>query len=268
MIALLIGAYWWHSTRPVIYAPPTPTDTPSPFLIQPTSPRAPYFFPIPAPSRNWTLGPTGPTLSEAFARSVLKLQPPQIERVNKILQTIYAEFLALEARNTERRTDSAGHVVVTIKPLTGPITALEARLWSELDAIFDAQQQRLARLNLELDPPVFSKMRGAKRSPYPSWSNRVSSGGGRMVPESSCGGSARGITGRYSREDLSTRKVLPSFRQSIAASGMKRRRANPTDPGYPASFRHSLLGQRRIGPTELGHRQEDRRLWIWTQPRR
>ena len=136
-----------------------PIDTPRPFFYEPTSRQASVPISIPAPNRNWNLGPTGPTLSEAFARSVLNLQPPQIERINKILQTIYAEFLALEARNTERRTDSAGHVVVTIKPLTGPIATFEDRLWSELDAIFDVQQQRVARLNLELDPPALDKMR-------------------------------------------------------------------------------------------------------------
>ena len=158
MIALLIGAFWWHSARTcgIRSARVLP---PSPFLIQPTSPPAPVPIPIPAPSQNWALGPTGPTLSGPFARSVLNLQPPQIERVNKILQTIYAEFLAHEARNTERHTDGARHVVVTIKPFPGQITTLEDQLWSELDAIFDAEQQRLARLNLELDPPAFSKMR-------------------------------------------------------------------------------------------------------------
>ena len=84
---------------------------------------------------------------------VLKLQPAQIEEVNKILKAAYQEYPALEAQYTERQTDDAGHLIFRINPFPGPIEKLENRLWSQLDAILDPQQQSLARLNLKLDPP-------------------------------------------------------------------------------------------------------------------
>ena len=73
-------------------------------------------------------GSGGPALTDGFARTVLKLQPTQIEQVNTILQAIYAEYPALEAQKTEQHTDDAGHIVVRIKPFPGPIAKLEDRL--------------------------------------------------------------------------------------------------------------------------------------------
>jgi predicted Ser/Thr protein kinase len=102
---------------------------------------------------NWILTPAGPKLSDVFASWVLKLQPRQIELVNKVLATSYEESVALEARNTERQTDDAGHVIVTIKPYAESLAKLEHRTWSQLDEILDPQQQSIARLNLKFDPP-------------------------------------------------------------------------------------------------------------------
>ena len=72
---------------------------------------------------------------------MLHLAPVQIEQVNKILQAIYEDSLALEAKNTEQHDDESGHLVVTIKPYPGPIAKLENRLWSQLDGILSPQQQ-------------------------------------------------------------------------------------------------------------------------------
>ena len=101
----------------------------------------------------WIMGSDGPALTDGFARNVLKLQPMQIEEVNKILQAIYEEYPALEAQNTEQHINDAGHIVVRIKTFADQIEKLEGRLWSQLDAILDPQQQSIARLNLKLDIP-------------------------------------------------------------------------------------------------------------------
>ena len=98
---------------------------------------------IPPPSPNWIIQRTGPALTYDFAGDVLNLQPQQIEQVNNVLQTIYRESLTLEAHHTARRTDDAGHVVVTIKRYPAPIAKLEDRLWSELDGILDTREQSL-----------------------------------------------------------------------------------------------------------------------------
>lgn len=109
--------------------------------------------PARAPSSGWTLGKNGPELTDSFARLSLKLQPAQIDSVNKILQASHREYPAIEAAHTEQHTDDAGHLVIRIKPHAGPIAKLEDRLWSQLDAILTPEQQAIARRNLKLDPP-------------------------------------------------------------------------------------------------------------------
>ena len=117
-----------------------------------SSPPAKAFF-MPRPSPGWNLQPNGPVLTDDFAQGVLRLEPSRADRVNAILQTIYREFLAVEAKNTDRDKDDAGHVVVKINPFPGATAKLENRLWSELDAILDTREQSLARWNLQLDAP-------------------------------------------------------------------------------------------------------------------
>jgi hypothetical protein len=139
--ALLVGAYLWSSARSAPAALPATVEAPAP---TPTiAPR----------SQGWVLGPTGPALTDAFARHVLHLEPAQIERVDMVLRAIYAESLALEAPNTEQHYDESGHLVVTIEPSPGPIAKLENRLWSQLDEILSTQQQSIARRHLQLDSP-------------------------------------------------------------------------------------------------------------------
>jgi hypothetical protein len=133
-------------------AGPVPRFAPPITVVQtPAKPLKPL---IPEPSPNWLLEPTGPRLSDEFARFLLPNSPPgQAQRVNEVLQTIYKESVALEASHTERHVDDLGHVFVSIKPYPGRIAKLENRLWSELDQILDVQQQSLARSNLKLDAP-------------------------------------------------------------------------------------------------------------------
>ncbi|MGI8978501.1 MAG: hypothetical protein ACR2FY_04695 [Pirellulaceae bacterium] len=104
------------------------------------------------PSRGWALTRSGPALTTSGA-GWLALKPTQFESVNRILQASYQEYLALEAQNTERQPDAAGHTVITIKPFPKEIAKLEDGLWSQLDKILNVQQQSVARLNLKLDAP-------------------------------------------------------------------------------------------------------------------
>jgi len=103
------------------------------------------------PSTGWIMGPKGPGLTKDAAMW-LNLKPAQVEEVNKILEDRFQEYLKLEAQNMERKTDDAGHVVITIKALPKGIAKLEDQLWSQLDNILNTQQQSWARLNLKLDP--------------------------------------------------------------------------------------------------------------------
>jgi tRNA A-37 threonylcarbamoyl transferase component Bud32 len=151
---VMIGVYQSQSSRPMPPspdAPATPAPVPAPYDGPPTT----YTQP-----RNWKIGPSGPELTDEFARLVLALEPRQIVQVNKILQLTHAESAALEARNTDRQTNSSGHTVFTIKPYPGPIAKLEDRLWSQLDGILSPKQQSLARYNLHLDPHVPNLSRG------------------------------------------------------------------------------------------------------------
>jgi hypothetical protein len=83
---------------------------------------------------------------------VLGLSPQRAEQVNTVLKAIYKESLELEARNTSRETDDAGHVIINIKPYPQQLAKVEDRLWLQLDGILNTEQQSIARLNLNLDP--------------------------------------------------------------------------------------------------------------------
>lgn len=109
--------------------------------------------PVYVPSTGWVMGPSGPALTDVFARVVLELQTDQIQQVNGILKATYAEYLTVEAHHTERTVDKSGHSVIKIAPFPEKIAGLENRLWTQLDAILDVKQQSTARLNLKLDPP-------------------------------------------------------------------------------------------------------------------
>ena len=141
---VLIGLYMRRSEPRV-----PPPVTPAPAIAVPW----PVQAPAPMQQRGWVMGPSGPVLTDEFTRSVLTLEPHQIVRVNKILQSIHAESQALEARHTDRQVDDAGHIIVTVKPYPGPLAKLEDRLWTELDGVLSPAQQSVARLNLYLDRP-------------------------------------------------------------------------------------------------------------------
>jgi predicted Ser/Thr protein kinase len=107
-------------------------------------------IPAPEPPSGWVMKSDARVLTDAFGRTILKLEPAQIEQVNEILQSAYRDYLAIEQQYTEQHIDDLGHVVTIIRPV--PLARLENQLWTGLDEVFDAKQQSTARLNLKLDP--------------------------------------------------------------------------------------------------------------------
>jgi predicted Ser/Thr protein kinase len=103
--------------------------------------------------RGWEMGADGPVLTEVFASSILKLDSTARDEVNRILQRIHHESLELERSRWERKTDEAGHLVTTIREDSAAVAALENQLWTQLDAVLSPEQQKTARLNLQLHPP-------------------------------------------------------------------------------------------------------------------
>jgi hypothetical protein len=94
------------------------------------------------------MGPDGPRIDEDIARVLISLRPEQIQKINATLKSCYQEYLAVEEKHVQRKTDEQGHLVITIPGLKKETAALENRLWSELDAVLDADQRASARLNL------------------------------------------------------------------------------------------------------------------------
>jgi predicted Ser/Thr protein kinase len=159
VMALFIGACFFIGACLWMFVG-TPSEDTSATVVAPAPVQSPAIPSVSTPhmiapryeTNRWIVGPEGPALTDLFA-SMLKLQPHQIERVNKILKSIYAESLKLEAQNIDQDHDPLGHLVITIKPYPVPIAKLENQLWLELDGVLSTQQQSIARLNLELDVP-------------------------------------------------------------------------------------------------------------------
>jgi serine/threonine protein kinase len=104
-------------------------------------------------TQNWIMTSDGPVLTDGFVRVGLELDATQIDEVKRVLQAVYADYLKIEQRHLEQQTADDGHLIITIKPHPEAVTKLEDRLWTALDAVLDPTQQRIARLNLQLDPP-------------------------------------------------------------------------------------------------------------------
>jgi predicted Ser/Thr protein kinase len=151
VVAAVVPVLWpirgEHEVKIESRPPRAPLPEPVPH-VPPETPSAMMNF---EPSPAWSLGPNGPTLTESFNR-VLGLRPQQADHVNMALKAIYKESLELEARNSSRETDDAGHVVININPYPQQMARLEDRLWLQLDGILNTQQQTIARLNLNLHP--------------------------------------------------------------------------------------------------------------------
>jgi tRNA A-37 threonylcarbamoyl transferase component Bud32 len=78
----------------------------------------------------------------------LHLDQEQVLNVNRILRRNQREFSALERRFTERSTNAAGHLVVTIKPFPLEMDELTNRMWANLATVLNAGQLATAK-NLE-----------------------------------------------------------------------------------------------------------------------
>jgi tRNA A-37 threonylcarbamoyl transferase component Bud32 len=70
----------------------------------------------------------------------LGLNPQQTQNLNRILRRYEREFTTLERQHTERSSDAAGHVFVTIKPFPPEMDQLMERMWADMAAVLSPTQ--------------------------------------------------------------------------------------------------------------------------------
>ena len=75
----------------------------------------------------------------------LGLNAQQTQNLNRILRRYGREFTALERRHTERSSNAAGHVFVTIKPFPPEMDQLMDRMWADMAAVLSPAQIAQAR---------------------------------------------------------------------------------------------------------------------------
>jgi tRNA A-37 threonylcarbamoyl transferase component Bud32 len=85
-------------------------------------------------------GENGPEMGGALIAK-LGVPPAQVAAANRVFQTYYDKYLALERRHTKYTRDDQGHVHITIEPFVEEMHALVKDLHAELGGIVD---QRIA----------------------------------------------------------------------------------------------------------------------------
>jgi type II secretory pathway pseudopilin PulG len=99
----------------------------------------------------WTMTDEGPALSENVVR-FLNLSDAQVEQVNAALRDASRKGREIELRNTTRERNERGRLVTVVSPSLVEVEMLENELWSTLDTVLNAEQQRVARANLKFRP--------------------------------------------------------------------------------------------------------------------
>ncbi len=84
-----------------------------------------------------------------LGRASVDLGPNQIKGINDALAKVHAEYVALEAKHTERKWDDLGHLVVSIQPFPKELNRLEDQFWTQVDSVVTDNNQR-GRLREEL----------------------------------------------------------------------------------------------------------------------
>ncbi|MDH4240518.1 MAG: bifunctional serine/threonine protein kinase/MFS transporter [Phycisphaerae bacterium] len=100
-------------------------------------------------SNDLTFGPEGPTLNDVCILK-LNLEPSKVAEVNRILQSTYPQYMALEGRYTEQLR-SGNSLKVTISPFREEAESFLEELWIELDSTLDMEQRELAREHMPLE---------------------------------------------------------------------------------------------------------------------
>lgn len=98
---------------------------------------------------DWRFTDLGPALCETLSAR-LQLTSEQRDSVDRILQSTFVDYVALEAAHTNRQQQDPQRVVVHIQPFPDEFGQLADRLWNELDAVLNPQQQAMARQYLRL----------------------------------------------------------------------------------------------------------------------
>ena len=96
----------------------------------------------------------GPSL-RATTVTNLQLTPEEVQVANAILHTISQDFSQIQSNYVSHDKDAAGHVHITVKPLTeadaARVKALRERMWKELGGVLSPAQLERAR-NLPARP--------------------------------------------------------------------------------------------------------------------
>jgi serine/threonine protein kinase len=90
-------------------------------------------------------GPEGISIGRRMVTD-LNLNQDQVQSVNKILRRYQREFTTLERRHTERSKNTAGHLVVNIKPFPEEMDQMMSQMWTDLTPVFTAGQLAAAKL--------------------------------------------------------------------------------------------------------------------------
>ena len=90
----------------------------------------------------------GFTISEQGA-SALELTPEQVDRINEILRTAYAEYTELERKHSQFKT-SANSLSVVVSPFRQEAADFLDKLWTEIDAAFDQSKESIIHEHLPL----------------------------------------------------------------------------------------------------------------------
>jgi len=70
----------------------------------------------------------------------LGLNKEQTQNLNRILRRYEREFTTVERRHTNRSTNAAGHVFVTIKPFPPEMDQLMDRMWTDMATVLSSTQ--------------------------------------------------------------------------------------------------------------------------------
>jgi hypothetical protein len=96
----------------------------------------------------------GPNLRSTTVTN-LQLTPEQVQVANIILHTVSQDFSQIQSNYTSHYKDAAGHVHLTVKPLSetdvARVKTLQERMWKELGGVFSTAQLERAH-GLPMNP--------------------------------------------------------------------------------------------------------------------
>ncbi len=94
----------------------------------------------------WTMTPSGPVLTDALATNILgSANSPQRAELDRALQSAWTEYREALKSHLQRTTNSAGHVVIEVRPMVSELEAIANRFWTAADAVLNPYQELMMR---------------------------------------------------------------------------------------------------------------------------